>query len=72
VKSINDKTVDGVHWSFWVIGVATLVFNVMGAINYVVQMNPDSLAAFPEAYRPIIEGRPAWATAAFAIAVFGG
>jgi hypothetical protein len=30
------------------------------------------LASFPESSRPIIEGRPAWATAAFAIAVFGG
>jgi hypothetical protein len=35
-------------------------------------MNADSLASFPESYRPIIEDRPAWATAAFAIAVFGG
>ena len=44
----------------------------MGVINYFVQMNADSLSSFPEQYRPIIEGRPAWATAAFAIAVFGG
>ena len=44
----------------------------MGVINYFVRMNVDSLASFPESYRPIIEGRPAWATAAFAIAVFGG
>ena len=43
----------------------------MGVINYFVQMNADSLTSFPESYRPIIEGRPAWATAAFAIAVFG-
>ena len=69
---MNDKTVGGIHWSFWVIGAITLIFNVMGVINYLVQMNADSLASFPESYRPIIEGRPAWATAAFAIAVFGG
>ncbi len=69
---MNDETVGGVHWSFWVICVATLIFNVMGVINYFVQMNADSLTSFPESYRPIIEGRPAWATAAFAIAVFGG
>ncbi len=68
---MNDKT-GGIHWSFWVICVVTLIFNVMGVINYFVQMNADSLATFPEQYRPIIEGRPAWATAAFAIAVFGG
>jgi len=69
---MNDKTVGGIHWSFWVIGAITLIFNVMGVINYFAQMNADSLASFPESYRPIIEGRPAWATAAFAIAVFGG
>jgi len=69
---MNDKTAGGIHWSFWIISVVTLIFNVMGVINYFVQMNADSLASFPESYRPIIEGRPAWATAAFAIAVFGG
>ena len=68
---MNDRTVGGIHWSFWIISVVTLIFNVMGVINYFVQMNADSLASFPEAYRPIIAGRPAWATAAFAIAVFG-
>ena len=69
---MNDKTVGGIHWSFWIISVVTLIFNVMGVINYFAQMNADSLASFPESYRPIIEGRPAWATAAFAVAVFGG
>ena len=68
---MNDKTVSA-HWSFWVIGALALVFNIMGVVNYFMQMNADSLASFPESYRPIIEGRPAWATGAFAIAVFGG
>jgi hypothetical protein len=66
------KTIGGIHWSFWLISVVALIFNVMGVINYFAQMNADSLASFPEVYRPIIEGRPAWATAAFAISVFGG
>ena len=69
---MNDKTVGGVHWSFWVIGAIALIWNVMGVINLFVQMNADALAAMPEAQRAIIEGRPAWATGAFAIAVFGG
>jgi hypothetical protein len=69
---MNDKAVGGVHWSFWLISVVALLFNGMGVINYFAQMNADSLASFPEHYRPIIEGRPAWATGAFAIAVFGG
>ena len=69
---MNDKTVGGIHWSFWIIGAVALIFNLMGVVNYFVQMNADSLASFPESYRPIIEGRPAWATGGFAIAVFGG
>jgi hypothetical protein len=69
---MNDETVGGIHWSFWIISVVTLIFNVMGVINYFAQMNADTLASFPESYRLIIEGRPAWATGAFAIAVFGG
>jgi hypothetical protein len=55
---MNDETVGRVHWSFWIICVVTLIFNVMGVINYFAQMNADSLASFPEVYHPIIEGRP--------------
>ena len=69
---MNDKTVGGVHWSFWVIGVVALIWNVMGGINFFMQMNPDLLADYPEAARTLVEGRPAWATAGFAVAVFGG
>ena len=69
---LNDKTVGGVHWSFWLIGAVALTWNVMGVINFFVQMNPDVLAAYRESERAIVEGRPAWATGAFAIAVFGG
>ncbi len=69
---MKEETVDGVHWSFWAIGVAALIWNVLGVVNFFVQMNPDVLAAYRESERAIVEGRPAWATAAFAIGVFGG
>ena len=69
---MNDKTVGGVHWSFWAIGVVALIWNVIGAINFFWQMNADALAAMPESHRAIVEGRPVWATGGFAIAVFGG
>jgi hypothetical protein len=69
---MNDKIVGDVHWSFWVIGVVALIWNVMGDINFFMQMNPDSLADYPEAARSLVEGRPTWATAGFAVAVFGG
>ena len=69
---MNEENVSGVHWSFWVIGAVALIFNVMGIINYISQMNADMVAVMPEPYRVIIEARPSWATGAFAIAVFGG
>ncbi len=69
---MNDETIGGVHWSFWAIGAVALIWNVMGVINFLVQMNADALASFPESHRAIIEGRPAWATGGFAIGVFGG
>jgi len=69
---MSDGTARGVHWSFWAIGAVALIWNVMGVMNYVWQMTADTLVAYSEAERAIIEGRPAWATGAFAVAVFGG
>ena len=69
---MNDKIVSDVHWSFWVISAVGLIFNLMGCINFISQMNADMVASMPEVYRAIVESRPAWATGAFAIAVFGG
>jgi len=67
-----DKALIRVHWSFWIVGAIGLIWNVMGVMNYIVQMDANAIAAYPESHRAIIVGRPAWATGAFAIAVFGG
>ena len=69
---MNEKTGGGIHWSFWVISAAALIWNVMGDMSYLMQANSDALARYPEAARALVESRPAWATGAFAIAVFGG
>lgn len=69
---MHDKEAGRVHWSFWVVAALGLVFNLAGGVNFVSQMNPNIVDAMPEAYRTIVESRPAWATVAFAIAVFGG
>ena len=61
-----------IHWSFWLICIVALIWNVMGSINFVMQMNPDLLANYPEAAQALIASRPMWATGAFAVAVFGG
>jgi hypothetical protein len=69
---MGDETVNGVRWPFWTISVVALIWNVMGAINFFVQLNPEVRAAYRESEQAIIEGRPGWATAAFALAVLGG
>ena len=57
---------------FWLVAAAGLLWNLMGCLNYVMQTNPETVASMPQIYQDIINLRPAWATAAFAIAVFGG
>ena len=61
-----------VHWSFWVICVVALLWNLMGSINFIVQLNPEMIAGYRESERAIIVGRPIWATGTFAIGVFSG
>ena len=69
---MNDKAISGVHWSFWAIGAVALVWNVMGSINFFVQMNLDMLSAYRDSEQAIIRDRPLWATGAFGLAVFAG
>jgi len=64
---MENEVVGGVHWSFWVIGALTLIWNVMGVINFFVQLDPEAVAAYRESERVIIDGRPVWATGGFAL-----
>ena len=59
---------------FWVIAAAALVWNLIGVMAYLstVTMSAEALAALPEAQRSLLTDVPAWATSAYAIAVFGG
>ncbi len=68
---MNDETVGGTRWSFWVISAVGLMWNVFGVMNFVMQMTAD-MAAMPESQRAILEHRPVWSTGAFALAVVGG
>lgn len=62
-----------VHWSFWLIAILALVWNGLGAVNFVVQiMMPGMTEAYRESEQAMIASRPWWATIAFAFAVFGG
>jgi hypothetical protein len=59
---------------FWIVGVLLLLWNGMGVAAYVGEatLTAEALQALPEGQRALITGRPAWATAAYAVAVFGG
>ena len=57
---------------FWAIGVVALLWNLIGCWNFILQSNPDAVAQMPEVYRFVIENRPSWATAGFAVSVYGG
>ena len=69
---MDDENAKSVHWSFWVIGALTLLWNALGFVNFLVQMSPDAVATFPESHQAIINGRPFWATAGFGVGVFVG
>ena len=60
--------------AFWIIAVLALIWNIMGVMAYLAQafMTDDMKALLPEAEREMYENKPAWATAAFAFAVFAG
>ena len=56
---------------FMVVAAVLLVWNLLGVMAYVMQvtMSPETLAALPQEQRQLYESTPAWATAAFAVAV---
>lgn len=60
--------------NFWIIGGAALVWNLIGLLFYIgqVTLTPDALAKMTESQQEFFTGTPAWATAAFAIAVNAG
>jgi len=69
---MNNTTTNHIHWSFWLISSLTLLWNVGGSANYLMQTNMEFVSTLPETHRAIIIGRPVWATGGFAVGVFGG
>lgn len=59
---------------FWLLAVMALIWNLLGVMAYLEQAmaGQELLEAIPEEQRLMLENRPMWATAAFAIAVWGG
>lgn len=56
---------------FWIVSILGLVWNFIGVAAFFGQMGLDT-SGLPAAERAFYESTPAWATAAFAVAVFSG
>ncbi|WP_462248210.1 hypothetical protein [Ekhidna sp.] len=59
---------------FMVVAVIALIWNLLGVLAYLGEAfaTEEMIAAMTEEQRNMLENRPAWATAAFALAVWGG
>lgn len=60
--------------SFWILSVLALIWNLFGVMAYLSSafMTDEMKASMTEAELRLAENTPAWATAAFAIATWGG
>ena len=59
---------------YWLISIVAIFWNFMGIIAYLGQayISDDALKMLPEENQLYFSNVPAWVTAAFAVAVFGG
>ena len=69
---LSERETGSVHWSFWVIGAVALVWNAMGVLNLIMQMNPDVLATYPESHQTIVANQTGWIAASVTVAIIGG
>ena len=59
---------------FWIVSILALLWNLMGVMSYLEQayMTDEMKTQYTADQLTLMEGIPAWVTAAFAIAVWGG
>ncbi|MTI88035.1 MAG: hypothetical protein FH748_08710 [Balneolaceae bacterium] len=59
---------------FWVVGSIALIWNLLGVMAYLMEvyMSPEAYSQLTTTEQNLLNNRPAWATAAYAIAVFSG
>ncbi len=72
--STPEETSSGPPRSFYIIGIAALIWNLIGVMTYVMQvtMSEAAIAALPEGQQAFIQNSPVWVTAAYAIATNAG
>ena len=59
---------------FWIISVLSLLWNLIGVVQYLAQayMGVEELESISQEQRIAFESQPSWVTGAFAVAVWGG
>ena len=62
----------GFKWVVLLIGIVALIWNVLGCLNFFMQISPDGLESMPESHQAIAKSRPFWVTVAFGISVISG
>lgn len=70
----EESTISNAPRWFLGVAIAALIWNLLGVFAYVGQMmmTPEALSLLPADQRELFESTPAWATGAFAVAVWGG
>ena len=60
--------------SFYIIGIAALIWNLIGVMTYIMQvtLSDAAMAALPEEQQAFIQNSPVWVTATYAIATNAG
>ncbi|MFT5052562.1 MAG: hypothetical protein ACI8QZ_003998 [Chlamydiales bacterium] len=68
------KKPKGTPWHLWLVGILALLWNSMGAMDYVMTEteNESYLSKFTEAQLDFFYGLPTWVVASWATAVWGG
>ena len=69
-KSNKDKT----PWHIWVVGIVSLLWNAIGAMDFVMTQtkNAEYMGQFTPAQLEFFYGFPLWVIIAWAVAVWGG
>jgi len=64
----------GTPWHLWVVGILSLLWNAMGAYDYLMTetQNPSYMSGFTPEQLEYFYGFPAWVVGFWAVAVWGG
>jgi len=74
MSDLNWGNAGKARWHFWLIGIVALLWNAMGAMDYVMTQtrNEQYMSAFTPEQLDFFYGLPIWVESSWAIAVWGG